>query len=158
MPIGIRKTEQPPYTPVEPGEYKAKVTEVEEEPDGQYGPQVRFTFEILDDSDYEGTTLRGWAALKEDDAGNYTFWDGTKLYTWALAMLGNDTSKLDDLTDLDQLKGNKCRVIVVNKTKQDGSVRDSISEVLAPKQGKAKGSAPKAAEAENQQDFNDIPF
>jgi hypothetical protein len=157
--VRVKSQEPPPYEPVEPGEYKAKLTELEEELEGQYGPQVRFTFEITDDQDYKGQTIRGWCSLKLDDDGEFTFWEGTKLWDWIAALRGGTAVGADgEEFELDDLVGSTCRIMVVTKRKKDGTPTDKIDNVLAPKKGKAAGPAKKQAEMEEESDFDSIPF
>lgn len=157
MAIKVKGQEQPDFEPMEPGEYKAKLSELEEELEGQYGPQVRFTFEVMDDEDYNGDTIRGWASLKTDDDGDYTFWEGTKLWDWVTALRGGDAVGVGEEFSLDDLIGNTCRILVVNKTKKDGTPTDKVDNVLAPKKTKAPGSRRKQAEMEEEEDFDQLP-
>jgi hypothetical protein len=157
--VNVKTQEPPPYEPVEPGEYRAKVAEVGIETEGLYGPQVRFTFEITDDDDYKGQNIRGWAALKLNEDGEFTFWEGTKLWDWVTALRGGTAVGSDGVDfELDELVGKPCRILVVTKKKKDGTPTDRIDNVLPPKKGKAAGPAKKQAEMEEESDFDSIPF
>lgn len=156
--VKVKSQEPPPYEPVEPGEYKAKLSELEEELEGKFGPQVRFTFEILDDEDYKGQTVRGWCSLKLDDEGDFTFWEGTKLWDWVAALRSGNTVATNEDFELDDLVGSTCRIMIVTKKKMDGTPTDKIDNVLPPKKGKAAGSNKKQSEMEAEEDFDAIPF
>lgn len=161
MGIKVRAQEKPPYEPVEPGEYKARLTNVEESLDGLYGPQVQFDFEIIDDEDYSGHSLRGWTPLKQDEEGNFTFWDGTKLWAWAMALRDNRPIEPDEEFELTNLLNAECRLIVVHKKKEDGTITDKIDNVLPPKKGKSKHAVTQQPEAEPvdpDEGFESIPF
>lgn len=156
--VKVKTQEPPPYEPVEPGEYKARLTELEEELEGMYGPQVRFTFEITDDQDYKGQTVRGWCSLKLDEDGEFTFWEGTKLWDWVIALRGSEPMSTEEEFELDDLVGSTCRILVVTKKKKDGTPTDKIDNVLPPKKGRAAGSNKKQAEMEEEADFDSIAF
>lgn len=143
--VKVTGREAPEYEPIEAGTYDAYVKEFEEA-DGSFGPQAMFTFEILNDEEYEDKTLRGYASLKEDEeTGEYTCWPGTKLWDWITAMRGGDELGLDEDFELDDLVGLKCRIqVTVKPRKKDGKLANNITDVLAPKKRKAK--AKKAAE------------
>lgn len=158
MGIKVKGQEQPEFTPMEPGEYKAFVKELQEELEGQYGPQVRFEFEIIDDEDYAGDTIRGWASLKIDDDGDYTFWEGTKLWEWVTALRGGEVVGVSEEFELEDLVGEPCRIMVVAATKQDGTPKDKINAVLPPKKGKAAGSKKKEVAMEEEEDFDQLTF
>jgi hypothetical protein len=161
MGIKVNRQEAPEYEPMVPGEYRARVKELEEQEDGQYGPSVKLRFEILDDEDYDDRVISGFCPLKLDDEGDYTMWPGTKLWDWATALLG-DVEPFD-LEDLDDLVGKEARIVVVQKKKKDGNIGDKISEVLAPKKSKGKGkkkaeTSDAASEAKTDAEVDEIAF
>jgi hypothetical protein len=163
MPIRVKAQDKPEYEPMEEGEYKARVREITEDLESEYGPQARFEFEIIEDEDYAGSTIRAWASLKEDDAGDYTFWPGTKLWDWVVALRGGDQNAAGDIQTLDDLVDSECRIVVKTKLKKDGNPTDRITEVLAPKKGKSTGKTLKAEKQEqsakeDDADFSKIPF
>lgn len=162
MGIKVKPRERPEYEPMEPGEYKAKLVDIQEDTESKYGAQVRFEFEVIDDEDYNGQSIRGWANLKEDDDGDYTFWEGTKLWEWVWALNGGKAPNLNAGFDLDDLKNNPCRIVVETGTKKDGTLTDRIGSVFPPKKGKAGKELAKEkqalAEAQNEEDMLDVPF
>lgn len=148
--VKVKGREAPEYEPIEAGTYDAYVKEFEEA-NGSFGPQVMFTFEILNDEEYEDKTLRGYASLKEDEeTGEYTCWPGTKLWDWITAMRGGQELGVDEDFELDDLVGLKCRIqVTVKPRKKDGKLANNITDVLEPrkKRGKAKPKRKKLEEA-----------
>jgi len=112
------------FETLEPGEYTATVQRIEPQ-EGQYGLQLRWTFRLV-------------APGEEHDGRPITAWCGpdltpkSKLARWARALLGPD---LDDAAALDTalLTGRPCRIILSTATASDGSERNRISEILAPR-------------------------
>ena len=100
------------------GEYSAQITEVEPD-DGQFGPQVKFTFTILDE-DYRDLTLLGWTSAK--------FNNKTKLYEWTREAFGNPIPK-DYNFRSDDLVGRDVSLTVIVRRKDDGSEFNRIEAV-----------------------------
>jgi hypothetical protein len=71
--------EQTIYEPIPTGKYPAKIANIEEA-EGQFGPQLKFEFELPPGDDGEDRTLLGWASRK--------FSNKSKLYKWTQAALG----------------------------------------------------------------------
>jgi hypothetical protein len=71
--------EQTIYEPIPTGKYPAKIASIEEA-DGQFGPQLKFEFELPPGENGEDRTLLGWASRK--------FSNKSKLYKWTQAAFG----------------------------------------------------------------------
>ena len=110
--------EQTQYVLLPVGEYPAQITTVEPD-DGQFGPQVKFTFTILD-GDYKDQTLLGWASAK--------FNNKTKLYDWTRAVFDRPIP-YDYNFRSDDLVGQKVSLTVIVKRKDDGTEFNRIEAV-----------------------------
>ena len=115
MPIII---EQAQYTIVPTAEYKARIVEIDED-EGQFGPQVKFSFIILG-GEYDGQTLLGWCSAK--------FSSQSKLYHWTRAAFSADIPT-DYSFNSDDLLNRKVALTVVIKQKDDGSEFNRIEDV-----------------------------
>ncbi len=99
-------------TGVDAGDYSAVITDIEDE-DGQFGPQVRLQFVILDDDgDQTKDQIRGWASQK--------WGPKTKLYDWARAVLGKKCPGPGQPFDTDKLINRKCDIRVEEKAGPQG--------------------------------------
>ena len=114
MGIQLEKTK---YEPVPGGTYQAKVKDVQSEPNGQYGPQLRISFEITG-GDGDAKTLSGWCSARYSDK--------SKLGQWTRAILG----QVPDLFDSDLLLNRACRISVSERLAEDGSTKNRIESVL----------------------------
>jgi len=61
------------YEPIPTGEYRVFVSNVED-CEGQYGSQIRFTLEVMDDGDYQGRELRAWASANLSTKSKLARW------------------------------------------------------------------------------------
>lgn len=128
------------------------------ETEGQFGPRLVWQFEV----EHEGEVVEAAAF------SSYSMADGKKqsnLIKWTKALLGGEIP--DDGIDLDDLVGKACRVDVTNYTKQNGIVKNKVTEVRAPKKGQKarkvekKEQAPASNKSDveiDEKDFDDIPF
>lgn len=106
---------------VEPGTYSAIIKEITEE-DGQFGPQLRLQFVILDDDgDETDQQIRGWCSQK--------WGEKTKLFKWAKNILGKKCPGAGQPMDTDKLVGKKCDLVVAARKKADGTVGSGIEDV-----------------------------
>lgn len=55
--------EQEYYEPIPTGKYPAKIKTIEEA-DGQFGPQLKFTFDLPTNENDDPRTLLGWTSQK----------------------------------------------------------------------------------------------
>jgi hypothetical protein len=107
------------------GDYIARIEEIEED-NGAYGPQVKFTFEIVEDKltssgeSVKGKTLLGWASAR--------FNRNTKLYKWTRAALGRDLAP-DEPFDSDQVAGRNVTLAVVVQQRDDLSEYNKVTDV-----------------------------
>lgn len=135
------------------GEYAAKFTEFEET-EGQFGPQLKASLEIVG-GEFAGQRLTTWASM--------TFSPKSKLYSWALAAFGKDIPANYDL-NTDHLLNKTVIAVVVVKPGKDGTGEFSrVDNVKARKNGAtaAPRPAPVAAPVPApvaQAESEEIPF
>lgn len=115
MPIVI---EQEQYTVFPTGDYKARITEIDED-EGLYGPQVKFEFTISG-GEFDGESLLGWCSAK--------FSAKSKLYQWTRAAFGADIPE-DYPFNSDDLLNRKVALTVIIMQKDDGSEFNRIEGV-----------------------------
>lgn len=114
------RIEQTIYEPVPTGRYSAKIVEIAES-DGQFGPQVKITFELPPDEHGETRTIYGWCSQK--------FSSRSKLYDWTKAALGGGPIERDYTFSSDELIGKK---VTLSITEENGDLGlfNKISSVL----------------------------
>lgn len=120
------------------GDYKICVVNTEME-DGQFGPQVKFTFDVKDSG---GRQLLGWASMTGSTNG--------KLFKWAKAF-GMDVEPGDAL-DTDDMIGKTAIASVVIKTKEDGTEFNKIDSIRPLKVKKSESEGKKADPFEGDED------
>jgi hypothetical protein len=103
--------EQTIYEPVPTGKYPAKIAEITEE-EGQFGPQLKFQFELPPDEEGNERSLVGWTSRK--------FSKKSKLYKWTAAVLGGVQIAREYNFNSDDLMGRKVYLHVVEKTGDNG--------------------------------------
>lgn len=103
--------EQTFYEPIPTGKYPAKINQIEVA-DGQFGPQLRFTFELPPGENSESRTLIGWCSQK--------FSNKSKLYGWTKAAFGGESIDRSYTFSSDDLVGKKVNLTVVEKENDDG--------------------------------------
>lgn len=117
------------YEVVEPGEYAAKVAELEVV-DGQFGKQLKVGFEL---AEFAGVQVSGWASLKLSPK--------SKLYKWAKAICFGGEDFAGDF-DLDNLLGRACRLVLDVKQGNDGAEHNNIVDVYPPRRGTRPAATP----------------
>ena len=105
------------YIPVEQGYYRGIVTEVEST-EGQYGPQLKWKFELLDE-EHAGHKLTAWCSAVLSPK--------SKLNRWATAILGSIPA--DGMLDVDDLVNAKVMLDVIVEQGKDGEF-NKVREVL----------------------------
>ena len=115
------------------GEYPARIKDVSEEPEGQFGPQFKYLFEITN-GEQEGVSLMGWTSQK--------FSAKSKMKKWVTAATQQSFSAGDEFYP-DSLVGKDVRIGVLKEAKDDGGEFNKINAVLPPSiaQKKAAQSA-----------------
>ena len=104
------------------GEYPARIKDVSEEPEGQFGPQFKYLFEITN-GEQEGVSLMGWTSQK--------FSAKSKMKQWVTAATQESFSAGDEFYP-DSLVGKDVRIGVLKKVKDDGGEFNKIDSVLPP--------------------------
>ena len=100
------------------GKYVAEVLDIVDDR-GDYGPQLRFTFSI-DDGEYSGHTISGWASKK--------FTLRSKLYGWVQSAFNAHIPQEYDL-DTDDLLGRKVNLRLVITKNKEGVEVNKIEEI-----------------------------
>jgi hypothetical protein len=119
------KINQTHYQVLPIGEYVAKITGIVEE-DGQFGPQLKFTFDMLA-PDLEMRYVVGWCTAK--------FSKKSKLYAWTKAALGGNPIPPDWDFDSEDVLGKIVRLELVTDTKEDGETYNQIHAVKPAQRG-----------------------
>jgi len=129
--MGIQ-IQQTVFETLEPGEYSAKVAGIEAT-DGQFGPQLKWSFGLGDDR-----KLSAWTSQ--------TFSPKSKLYKWTAAAFGGWEIPSGYVLDTDALLNRPVRVIVTVEAGRDGPY-NKVSEVLPPRRQQQAPAANGAARA-----------
>lgn len=101
------------------GVYAAEVESVDED-EGQYGPQFKFIFGIIEGKQ-KGAQIFGWASQ--------TLTPKSKLTKWASTLLGEEIGKGYEL-DTAALVGCACRLVLSVEERADGSETNKITSLL----------------------------
>jgi hypothetical protein len=115
------------YTPsagsmIEPGFYRAKLSEIIEEKDGQFGPQLRLQWIVIDeDGNATDKEIRSWVSAK--------WHEKSRLFGVAKALLKSKCPQPPNGIDTDNLIGKRADLEVVPYKKQDGSDGTKIGNV-----------------------------
>jgi hypothetical protein len=120
--VAIR-IEQTRFEAIPTGGYPAVVTGLEEQ-EGQYGPQIKWTFTVdWPDTDWHGSTLPAWTSAR--------FGSKSKLYQWTKAVFGGRDIPADYVWDSSHVLGKKVRIVVIEKIRPaDGSEFSKVEDVL----------------------------
>ena len=126
-----RYIEYQEYPVIPTGEYDARITEVEEKLDGQYGDQFQYSFEITS-GEQKGHPLLGWSSQK--------FSKKSKLREWATAVTQRSFGPGDGV-NVDEMIDKPIRISVMRKRADDGSEFNKIDSVLPPSIAQKKRAA-----------------
>ena len=129
-------------------------------------PNLNCQLKIVDDlsdGDYDGAKFYDSFKLKRDEeSGNWTIRDGTKLGALAKAYYGNDFFDTDTPFDEEDLVGfTFMSRVEPKKNFTTGAVTGTMlnwETIMAVPKPKKKPSPVQAAEAEEDEDFSAIPF
>ena len=114
------RIEQTIYEPVPTGRYSAKIVEVEES-EGQFGCQIKITFELPPDANGEKRTIYGWCSQK--------FSSRSKLYLWTKAALGGGPIDRNYTFTSDDLTGKRVTLTITEEQGELG-IYNKISSVM----------------------------
>ena len=123
---------QTTFQVLESGEYQAFVNEVKAV-DGQFGPQLRWSFSLTDVDD---GSVTAWTSQ--------VFSPRSKLYSWVRACFEGKEIPAGWPLDTNKLPGRPVRLILTVEQGKDGPY-NKVSELLPPR--KSIGSAPAARAA-----------
>lgn len=113
------KIEQKSYELLPVGDYKAVITNVQND-EGMFGPQLRVDF-LVEGGDYEGSQLVGWCSA--------TFSPRSKLYSWTKAAFGGTEIPPTYAFNSDDVIGRRVVLTVIIRTKDDGTEFNRIEAV-----------------------------
>ena len=97
--------------------------------------EVSFRFKVIS-GDFKNRNLWGNAKPIFNDA------DNCRLRLWTQEILGVDRLPADYEFDTDHFPGMKCRVLVKNYAKRDGSTGDGVQDVLRAVEDRFAGEEP----------------
>ena len=128
------------------GEYLVQVTDFEEVT-GEFGPQVKLTFEIVKPAKFAGKTKLGWASMKLSTGGKRN----SKLWDWTCAIFGRKLKIGEDMELMDLVGRQAVAVIITEKKGEDDMNKISSLKPYAPQPpfpaaGAAKPPKPPADE------------
>ena len=109
--------EQVYYEPIPTGKYPAKIKEIVEA-DGQFGPQLKFTFELQPGEGGESRELLGWTSQK--------FSNKSKLYKWTKAAFGGSPIDRSYTFKSEDLVGRSVLLTVVERESDDGEIYSKV--------------------------------
>ena len=114
---------------VEDGTYIAKLTQYGRTT-GQFGPQVKFVFEVDDEENaYHGSELACWADMPKPEGSDAT--PLMKLYKILDALMGEDPlqyfERVGKPVAFRALVGRRCRIRVEEQPRRDGSVFSKVT-------------------------------
>ncbi len=112
------------------GEYLAAFTDYEEET-GQYGEQIKITWEIEKPAKYAGKKRLDWCNKKLSKGAKTS-----KLWNRVEALM-NRPIEIGEDVDLDSLIGRDVVLVIVEETKDDGTPNAKIASVKAYKRQEA---------------------
>lgn len=126
--MGI-KIEMTKYDPIPAGVYLAQIGAVDEA-EGQFGPQLKIRFDLLDD-EHSDRALTGWTSCKLSPK--------SKLYTWSKAAIfgGRDIPATWSF-DSDGLLGRQVQIVVSAERGSDGETYNKVKDVLPLRQRAAR--------------------
>lgn len=144
------------FTPVPTKDYPVEIKEIGAVDDGQFGPQLKWLFDLGDvenvDGEVEPKTLTAWSSQ--------TLSAKSKLYQWATAA-GWEAS---DMLTIEDLIGKRVLISVTLEKRTDGTVGNKVNGVLpirrkATTNGHSAPQQPaKAAAAVAADDADDLGF
>lgn len=117
-------TEAEAQEPIPEGVYKAIVKEIEEG-EGEFGEYVKFTFEIIDES--QKGVIRSSVASKK--LSRLKSGKTSKLYEYVKALTKNEPT-IGEEFDVEALKGLPCQIFVKNGKEKDGILYQNIDAVM----------------------------
>ena len=126
------RIEQTVYETIPPGQYQAKLVDVQEE-QGNWGPFLKLLFEV-EGGDHAGTNVTAVASAK--------FSARSKLYKWVRALYGRTIPKTYTLETSDLL-GRRC-VLGVEIVEDDGTEFNRVETIYPAQQQPAKAAPPAA--------------
>lgn len=134
------------YEALDEGVYRAKLAGLEED-EGEYGPFVKWYFQILEE-DYEGQSVRGQSSIPK------SFNSATKMWQWAQGLLGRAIQAGENI-DLEALVGKECMITIGHKETDRGTFAriDAVNPVRKKK--KKPAPAPVVEEEDDDDDEDD---
>lgn len=105
------------------GQYPAKITDIELDEDGQFGPQFKFIFNLPTGEDGEKRALTGWTSD--------VFSNRSKLYSWCrVAVFNGEDVPRDYILNTDDFLGKYVFRLVTVEKREDGTKFNKIKEMM----------------------------
>ncbi|MDA2920647.1 hypothetical protein MYX76_14335 [Desulfobacterota bacterium AH_259_B03_O07] len=116
---------------VDEGVYPAKVAELIEQEDEQYGERIIFTFELKNEDNDDGSPVRVISYCTN------TLSPKSKLRKFVEVLIGQKLSKdqAEDGVDLEPLVGLPCQVVIIHNDSKDGNTYAKVDNLLPPSKG-----------------------
>lgn len=140
----LAATDQSGFTVLPEDVYKAKIVNLTPKQitwDGETKDVLEFTFEVMDDTDYEGVQVNAIATLY----GKLT--PKSKLRLWAEAILNRKLTEGEQF-DTDTLMNKTCRISTTTEEGKKGGTFTKIKDVMPARA--ARPAAAKAGDAEGE--------
>jgi hypothetical protein len=106
------------------GDYLAQITNYEEEV-GNFGPQFKFTFEIVSPKEYAGKNKVAWCSQKLTSGSKKS-----KLWGWVEAAYNRPITEGEQV-DIDTLVGRQVVLTLVVEPRDDGSEINKVQVIKA---------------------------
>lgn len=150
----VTATESGGFDLHEPDEwFDAQITDIQDLPDGQWGPGLKFILELDDDEPHDdGAPWETWAFCSQKLSPR------SKLYGWLKAIDEDLIPEPGGTIDLDDLVGSRVQVMFerFNGHDPDGNPQEK-EKVVKIRAGKKKAKAKKAAKPKADEDL-EAPF
>jgi hypothetical protein len=110
------------FEPIPTGEYAVQVADYDEETGGQYGPQVKFSLEIIK-GEFAGKTLFYWCGIKGSRKSKLV----KAAAAFGMPVETGGTLRLEDF------QGRKAIAVVIVETRDDKSEISKVVDVKMPR-------------------------
>lgn len=144
----MRTVEAPTGVPA--GVYVATVKDLTED-DGQFGPQIKFVFEIEETLACDSGDPEDWVGQEKWGWCSDSLTPNTKLFKWARQILGGDFEIGDDLV-LDDMIGRKVRITIGEN--KNGNL--AITDVAAYRPAKSKQAERRPKRRQPEPEYDDF--
>jgi hypothetical protein len=124
------------FEPLPTADYIGKVADIEDA-EGQFGPQLKWTFDVIAPEEYNDRQIMGWTSAVLSPK--------SKAMEWVRAALGGQDIDWNQEFDFDEIKGRLVSISLVCKAKPDGSEFNRIEAVRPYRPPRKPNGKPKPA-------------